>query len=198
MRTKPTNNPQGRCRAERHRRPFRKPGCDYAAPGFRESRYRFPPHRNGLRERSSHQGPPRLRLGDRTLHRDRRRRVRCGRHDRAPDVRLLRIGASTTRSSRSTGRRCRSSTAARSPSSRRSMPSASRRPETARRWIKVLRHVRIEAGTAFAELRPIDRGFRLDVEIDFESPVIGRSRKAMGPQRRRLPSARLPRPAPSA
>ena len=48
-----------------------------------------------------------------------------------------------------------------------------------RRWIKVLRHVRIEAGTAFAELRPIDRGFRLDVEIDFANPVIGRSRKAM-------------------
>ncbi len=49
----------------------------------------------------------------------------------------------------------------------------------AKRWIKVLRPVRIEVGRAFAELRPIDRGFRLDVEIDFESPVIGRSRKAM-------------------
>ena len=48
-----------------------------------------------------------------------------------------------------------------------------------RRWIKVLRHVRVETGQSFAELRPIDRGFRLDVEIDFESPVIGRSRKAM-------------------
>lgn len=48
-----------------------------------------------------------------------------------------------------------------------------------RRWLKVLRPVRIETGRAFAELRPIDRGFRLDVEIDFESPVIGRSRKAM-------------------
>ena len=48
-----------------------------------------------------------------------------------------------------------------------------------RRWIKVLRSVRIEVGRAFAELRPIDRGFRLDVEIDFENPVIGRSRKAM-------------------
>ena len=48
-----------------------------------------------------------------------------------------------------------------------------------RRWIKVLRPVRIEVDRAFAELRPIDRGFRLDVEIDFESPVIGRSRKAM-------------------
>ncbi|CAA2144036.1 MULTISPECIES: UDP-3-O-acyl-N-acetylglucosamine deacetylase [Methylobacterium] len=48
-----------------------------------------------------------------------------------------------------------------------------------RRWIKVLRTVRIEVGRAFAELRPIDRGFRLDVEIDFDNPVIGRSRKAM-------------------
>lgn len=48
-----------------------------------------------------------------------------------------------------------------------------------RRWIKVLRPVRIEVGRAFAELCPIDRGFRLDVEIDFENPVIGRSRKAM-------------------
>ncbi|GJD93741.1 UDP-3-O-acyl-N-acetylglucosamine deacetylase [Methylobacterium iners] len=48
-----------------------------------------------------------------------------------------------------------------------------------RRWIKVLRPVRVEHDRAFAELRPIDRGFRLDVEIDFESPVIGRSRKAM-------------------
>ncbi|MEE7506427.1 UDP-3-O-acyl-N-acetylglucosamine deacetylase [Methylobacterium sp. C33D] len=51
--------------------------------------------------------------------------------------------------------------------------------DTPRRWLKILRHVRIEAGTSFAELRPIDRGFRLDVEIDFESPVIGRSRRAM-------------------
>ena len=48
-----------------------------------------------------------------------------------------------------------------------------------RRWIKILRTVRIEAGRGFAELRPIDRGFRLDVEIDFDSPVIGRSRRAM-------------------
>ena len=48
-----------------------------------------------------------------------------------------------------------------------------------KRWIKVLRPVRIEVGRSFAELRPIDRGFRLDVEIDFENPIIGRSRKAM-------------------
>lgn len=48
-----------------------------------------------------------------------------------------------------------------------------------KRFIKVLRTVRMEVGRSFAELRPIDRGFRLDVEIDFESPVIGRSRRAM-------------------
>ncbi|ACA20947.1 UDP-3-0-acyl N-acetylglucosamine deacetylase [Methylobacterium sp. 4-46] len=48
-----------------------------------------------------------------------------------------------------------------------------------RRFIKVLKPVRAEKGRAFAELRPYERGFRLDVEIDFESPVIGRSRKAL-------------------
>lgn len=48
---------------------------------------------------------------------------------------------------------------------------------TARRYVKVLKTVRIEHGRGFAELRPFDRGFRLDVEIDFDSPVIGRQRK---------------------
>jgi UDP-3-O-[3-hydroxymyristoyl] N-acetylglucosamine deacetylase len=48
-----------------------------------------------------------------------------------------------------------------------------------RRFLKVLRPVRAEKGRAFSELRPYERGFRLDVEIDFESPVIGRSRKAL-------------------
>ncbi|ACL62172.1 UDP-3-O-acyl-N-acetylglucosamine deacetylase [Methylobacterium nodulans] len=48
-----------------------------------------------------------------------------------------------------------------------------------RRFIKILRPIRAEKGRAFSELRPYERGFRLDVEIDFESPVIGRSRKAL-------------------
>ncbi len=47
----------------------------------------------------------------------------------------------------------------------------------ARRYVKVLRPVRIEHGRGFAELRPFDRGFRLDVEIDFETKVIGRQRR---------------------
>ncbi|KMO13919.1 UDP-3-O-acyl-N-acetylglucosamine deacetylase [Methylobacterium platani] len=50
---------------------------------------------------------------------------------------------------------------------------------TPRRFIKVLKTVRTEKGRAYSELRPFERGFHLDVEIDFESPVIGRSRKAL-------------------
>lgn len=46
-----------------------------------------------------------------------------------------------------------------------------------RRFVRVLRPVRVEMGTAFAELRPFDKGFRLDVEIDFDTAIIGRQRK---------------------
>lgn len=48
-----------------------------------------------------------------------------------------------------------------------------------RRYLKVLKTVRVTQGKAFAELRPIDRGFRLDVEIDFDNPIIGRQRKTL-------------------
>ena len=48
-----------------------------------------------------------------------------------------------------------------------------------RRYLKVLKAVRVTQGKAFAELLPNDRGFRLDVEIDFPTPVIGRQRKAV-------------------
>jgi UDP-3-O-[3-hydroxymyristoyl] N-acetylglucosamine deacetylase len=46
-----------------------------------------------------------------------------------------------------------------------------------RRSIKVLKPLRVEMGRAFAELAPSDRGFQLDVEIDFETPLIGRQRR---------------------
>jgi UDP-3-O-[3-hydroxymyristoyl] N-acetylglucosamine deacetylase len=49
----------------------------------------------------------------------------------------------------------------------------------ARRTLKVLKPVRVQRDQAFAELRPHDRGFRLDVEIDFANPVIGRQRKIL-------------------
>ena len=49
----------------------------------------------------------------------------------------------------------------------------------ARRYLKVLKNVRASRGDAYAELRPIDRGFRIDVEISFDNPLIGRQRKAI-------------------
>ena len=48
-----------------------------------------------------------------------------------------------------------------------------------RRYIKVLKPVRVENGRAFSELRPADRGFRLEVEIDFAAGVIGRQKKSV-------------------
>jgi UDP-3-O-[3-hydroxymyristoyl] N-acetylglucosamine deacetylase len=42
-----------------------------------------------------------------------------------------------------------------------------------RRYIRVLKPVRIEAGGSWAEFRPHD-GTRFEIEIDFESPAIGR------------------------
>ncbi|MGX5668406.1 UDP-3-O-acyl-N-acetylglucosamine deacetylase [Rhizobium daejeonense] len=42
-----------------------------------------------------------------------------------------------------------------------------------RRYIRVIKPVRIEAGASWAEFRPYD-GTRFEVEIDFDSPLIGR------------------------
>ncbi|MBV8472733.1 MAG: UDP-3-O-acyl-N-acetylglucosamine deacetylase [Hyphomicrobiales bacterium] len=46
-----------------------------------------------------------------------------------------------------------------------------------RRYIRVLRPVRVESGRSYSELRPASRGFRLDVEIDFDTCTIGRQRR---------------------
>jgi UDP-3-O-[3-hydroxymyristoyl] N-acetylglucosamine deacetylase len=43
-----------------------------------------------------------------------------------------------------------------------------------RRFIKVLKPVRVAQGDSFGELRPYVHGFRLDVEIQFNHPTIGR------------------------
>ncbi len=51
--------------------------------------------------------------------------------------------------------------------------------DSARRYIKLLKPVRVEQGRAFAELLPAEKGFRLDVEIDFKSEAIGRQRKVL-------------------
>jgi UDP-3-O-[3-hydroxymyristoyl] N-acetylglucosamine deacetylase len=43
----------------------------------------------------------------------------------------------------------------------------------ARRFIQVLKPVRVKRGDAHGELHPHARGFRIEVEIDFANPVIG-------------------------
>ncbi len=43
-----------------------------------------------------------------------------------------------------------------------------------RRFFKVLKPVRVAKGEAYGELMPYDGGFRVEVEIDFDHPLIGR------------------------
>lgn len=45
--------------------------------------------------------------------------------------------------------------------------------------LKVLKPVRVEQGRAWAELAPHSKGFRIDVEIDFDTPLIGRQSIAL-------------------
>lgn len=48
-----------------------------------------------------------------------------------------------------------------------------------RRFLKVLKTVRVEEGECWGELAPHSSGLHLDVEIDFPSPIIGRQRMAL-------------------
>jgi UDP-3-O-[3-hydroxymyristoyl] N-acetylglucosamine deacetylase len=48
-----------------------------------------------------------------------------------------------------------------------------------RRYTKVLKPVRVSRGDAYGELLPYDRGFHIDVEIDFDHPLIGRQSLSM-------------------
>lgn len=63
-----------------------------------------------------------------------------------------------------------------------------------RKYLKVLKPIRVENGTSFGELLPYDAGFRLEVEIEFAHDAIGRQRFAatMSPAvfRRELAGAR--------
>src|ERR1700674_2542383 len=43
-----------------------------------------------------------------------------------------------------------------------------------RRYIEILKPVRVAKGDCFGELRPYPRGFRIEVEIAFNNPLIGR------------------------
>lgn len=48
-----------------------------------------------------------------------------------------------------------------------------------RRYVRVLKPVRVESGRAYSELRPAREGFKLEVEIDFPTPLIGRQKFEM-------------------
>jgi UDP-3-O-[3-hydroxymyristoyl] N-acetylglucosamine deacetylase len=63
-----------------------------------------------------------------------------------------------------------------------------------RRYIQVLKPVRVARDGAYGELRPYTRGFRIEAEIDFDNPLIGRQSVAFdlepGIFRRELARAR--------
>ena len=48
-----------------------------------------------------------------------------------------------------------------------------------RRYIEVLKPVRVSKGDAFGELRPYEHGFRVEAEIEFDHPLIGRQALAL-------------------
>jgi UDP-3-O-[3-hydroxymyristoyl] N-acetylglucosamine deacetylase len=49
----------------------------------------------------------------------------------------------------------------------------------ARRYLRILKPVGVAAGDSYAELRPYDRGFRVEVEIDFDHEIVGRQKFAI-------------------
>jgi UDP-3-O-[3-hydroxymyristoyl] N-acetylglucosamine deacetylase len=50
--------------------------------------------------------------------------------------------------------------------------------DAARRYIKILKPIKVEDGRCSGELLPYDAGFRVEIEIDFEHAAIGRQRFA--------------------
>jgi UDP-3-O-[3-hydroxymyristoyl] N-acetylglucosamine deacetylase len=48
-----------------------------------------------------------------------------------------------------------------------------------RRYLRILKPVRVESGECIGELRPYSRGFRVEVEIAFDNPLVGRQALAV-------------------
>ena len=63
-----------------------------------------------------------------------------------------------------------------------------------RRFIQILKPVQVAIGDSFGELRPHAGGFRVEIEIDFANPVIGRQNFFDRSQSRKLPPRGFPRP----
>ena len=141
-------------------------------------RHRLPAHRPAQRARAPDRGQMVERHPDRALHRARRFDRRGGGDGRAPDG-----GARRPRRRQRAGRDRRPGNADhgrlgggvrrrdRLGRPRPSGAAAPRHPGSCGRCGS-------NAGRAYAELRPAGRGFRLDVEIDFDAPTIGRQRRA--------------------
>lgn len=53
------------------------------------------------------------------------------------------------------------------------------RQDAARRYVKILKPVRVEHNGKFSELLPFARGFRMTVEIEFKTALIGRQKKTL-------------------
>ena len=66
-----------------------------------------------------------------------------------------------------------------------------------RKFIKVLKPIRVQDGDCWGELKP-HSGFHSDVEIDFPTPLIGRQRLALRDECRPVPQRDLRAPARSA
>ena len=64
--------------------------------------------------------------------------------------------------------------AARRLSSPRSIRLASTTLNAPRRCIEVLKPMRVVKGEAVGELRPYSHGFRVEAEIEFDNPLIGK------------------------
>jgi UDP-3-O-[3-hydroxymyristoyl] N-acetylglucosamine deacetylase len=48
-----------------------------------------------------------------------------------------------------------------------------------RRYLRILKPIGVTSGSSYGELRPYDRGFRLEVEIDFAHALVGRQSIAL-------------------
>jgi UDP-3-O-[3-hydroxymyristoyl] N-acetylglucosamine deacetylase len=51
--------------------------------------------------------------------------------------------------------------------------------EPARRYLKILKPIRVASGDAVGELRPNPRGFRVEAEVEFDNAIIGRQSLAI-------------------
>jgi UDP-3-O-[3-hydroxymyristoyl] N-acetylglucosamine deacetylase len=45
---------------------------------------------------------------------------------------------------------------------------------TMRRYLRIMKPVGVAAGDSYGELRPYDRGFRVEIDIDFDHEIVGR------------------------